>query len=131
MNEPDWNIRSISLGGHLEDFPHPLVYQWPNKHGVKRRVTITLNTWVGVGMGATHYYIRIEEEDNRAWNGKVWARAWDHKEKKGRNFEEEFLFPYQCKDFAHEMIAKYFNDGSYEIEWHGLETHHLYKREGD
>jgi hypothetical protein len=82
-------------------------------------------------MGATHYYVRIEEADNEAWNGEMWGRAWDHEEEEGRDFRAEFDFPYQCKDFAHSIIAEHFSDGIYDIEWRGLEGYHLYKREGD
>lgn len=116
----------------MTDIPEPHVRRFPNKHGVKRDVSVSFSTWVGVGMGATHYYVKIQEEWNRLWDGEGhWAKPWDDDGGEGKYFHEEFDFPYQCKDYAHKIIAEHFSDGKHSIRWQGMESYHLYKREGD
>ena len=130
-SEPDWHCYATVLGGHMKDLPEPHVLKWPNKRGVKRDVRVVLSTWVGVGLGATHYYVRVEEEDNYIWDGERWARPWGGiPDQEGQSFGGQFDNPLQCRDYAKEIITEHFSNGEHEIRWEGLEVEHLYRREG-
>lgn len=68
MGGPQWeNALSISGVGAFK-IPEPYIMRFPNKAGVRRDVNVTVSSWRGHSVGATHYYARVELERNAIWN---------------------------------------------------------------
>lgn len=88
MSKPDWNSSSSIHGGVLTDVPKPHIRKFPKK-GMKRRVEVTITSWVGTSMGAVHYTPRVEEEANPLWdsNESGWRYCWDDLEKNGTEMQ--------------------------------------------
>ncbi len=132
------------FGGHLKNIPLPLIRRYPSEIGELRRVTVHYSTWVGVGLGATHYYGRVEEEKNAYWDSKEerWQRSWDDEEAEGQSFSQESDTPTEAIDYTKKIVAEHFSDETlYKVDWNELDyfrenwipktVAHLYKREGD
>lgn len=133
MDEYDYFSRHSLFGGSVDDIPLPHVRMFPNSVGRLREVTCTLNTWVGVGVGATHYYAKVKEEDNPIWGefeGR-WTYAWDDGDKAGRCFEKSCDTQYQAAMFVQNTLVEHFLGDKYEIKHDSIRTFHLYLRDGD
>lgn len=74
---PDWDSTHSMSGPGIWDIPKPWVFRFPNDKGVRRDVIIKLDTWRGMSLGATHFYARVELEENEVWNPKelAWHRS--------------------------------------------------------
>lgn len=44
--------------------------RWPSKIGEKRGIKVEINSWVGISVGAKHYNVTVEEQDNMWWSEK-------------------------------------------------------------
>lgn len=71
MSKPDWSKGHNSHGGDVHNIPEPHVRRYPHK-GVKRRIDVRIDSFVGVCALARHYTPTIEEEANPLWNGECW-----------------------------------------------------------
>jgi hypothetical protein len=140
---PDWNSYSWrSTPEKIEDLPKPWVRKFPRPDGKKRTATITLMTWVGTAMGASHIHTTAKVEDNPVWDGRPWyddrAGGWVHfytdKEYDGMSYHGYFptkraalawaraLIADELKEFETKIVD---NVGSFDNK------KHLYARDGD
>lgn len=53
----------------LSCFPKPHVRRYPNTHGIRRHVGVNLTTYLGISLGAMHYYVKFDEDPNPVWHG--------------------------------------------------------------
>lgn len=145
-------------GGKLKDIPQPWERKWPDLEmrrqprweqkqpptEEKRRITLRFSSYVGTSaINATHYTVRIEEENNPIWNTEreLWQRAWDDIDCEGRTLREEFTLATRAVQWARIMIDEHFSGEEYDVNWSDLElfaedyrltdVQHLYAREGD
>jgi hypothetical protein len=122
----------IRLGGNIADYPEPhkLCSEDPD---YKRDVRVSVTSWIGIGIGAKHWYVTIEEEDDMIWDeeDQYWVKCWDHPDKyKGRHFSEQFIGEADAKSWARMIVAKHFSDGSHNVRDESG-TPWMYDKEGD
>jgi len=130
-------------GGYLADIPAPHLRRWP-ADARARRVTVDITSWIGVSIGARHYYCRVVEEDNPIWNpvletvgadaGKPhgWTYPWDDKEGKGQSFRNNKLFSeHAAIVWAKGVIATHFAGTRYAVEWPDHLERRALPRDGD
>lgn len=86
---PNYKSQNIRFGGHLSDIPKPHIRMFPNTVGRKRRVNFAVDSWVGMGQGAKHFYVKMRQEDNLIWDESdgIWTQAWDDEEADGSTKE--------------------------------------------
>jgi len=70
---PDWSNHHVvkNQPGYFDIWPK--IMRYPNKHGVRREVRLSITTWRGFSLGASHYYARITVESNAAWDPSLIA----------------------------------------------------------
>ena len=112
---------SIRIGGYLADLPKLYKTKWPESDEL-REVKIDLNTWVGLSLGATHWYVLIEEELNYIWHEKdqVWQECRDHPDElKGLKIEDRNSFTNKkdAQSWIRRMYKKHFNDGKHKARF--------------
>lgn len=73
MSKPNWSKDTEVYGGDIKDIPTPHIRKFPHK-GVKRRVEVHIDSFVGVVAYARHWSARVDEEHNPIWNGKTWQK---------------------------------------------------------
>ena len=116
--------RSIH-GGKWEDLGDERISRWTDSHwNGPRRVSVKIETWVGVSIGAKHTYARIEEEDNQWWDEKenAWRRIWDDTEASGFSLEASVYDDKQAVKIARNFLRLMVGDnkdGKWKIDWEG------------
>jgi hypothetical protein len=69
------------------------IRRWPHEYGGKRPIRVTINSWVGTSaIGARHYYLEVEEEENQWWCEKEnsWVTFSMDLHNKGREINGTF-----------------------------------------
>lgn len=59
---PHWE--RMSMNAPLEDMLKKPPWKKRSDYEKKRKVTLSVSTWLGIGIGAVHYYVKLEERDN-------------------------------------------------------------------
>lgn len=84
--------QSSSYGGHVAELPSgPRVRRWPASRYCcdtsafptsTRPLHVKITSFIGSAPGASHYKLRVEEEDNPVWDDDklTWRKAWDDTE---------------------------------------------------
>ena len=139
--KPDWKNFNHTYGGTLKDIPLPHIRKFPH-YPYKRRVTASITSWVGIGIGAKHTYATLEEEDNPIWNStrERWQDCWvgEDPEGRGKRIEAEFIDKRgrsaedQAKDWIRKTFAKEFSSKTHRLHYRNCirEPKWLY-RDGD
>jgi len=105
-------------GGHTHEFPQPLAWYWPGGE-FKRHVTCSIASWIGSGIGASHYHASVREEDNYVWNGERWAKPWRPDEGTlplPRSFDKAFMSEEAAIRYINRILKKHFPIDQYELE---------------
>lgn len=120
---PDWNMGTSYGGGEknsIWNIPQPWIMRYPNKAGDRQRVKIDLSSWRGISMGASHYYARVELEQNAVWDSRelTW-RIDDHAEVCKPCFFRAHVFSRkEGVDFIELVVQKFFGDDKrYRLEY--------------
>lgn len=106
-------------GGHHTKFPQPLVWYWPKGRRL-RNVSCRAFSWVGTAAGAKHWYARVEEESNHAWNGHHWACPWGVdmlEEGRGRKFDKSFLTEDAAVIWINKILKKHFSVETHRVTY--------------
>lgn len=117
---PDWDSSHSTSGPGIWDIPKPWVYRYPNDKGVRRQVTIRLETWRGMSLGATHFYARVELEENEIWNPKElgWHRSDAVPECKRTFYRAHVFTRAEGIKFIEVVINTFFSDATqYRLEY--------------
>lgn len=127
--------RCYRTGGYLADIPLPHVRAYPAK-GHLRRVTATIDTWIGLSGGAKHYYAKLDEDHNWIWHTErgQWQEAWDDREGKGLVLENKELFTHEdAQKWILQQYAEHFSDETHTLSWRDNDDRpdFMYKRDGD
>lgn len=116
MGMPDYS-GTFRLGGLFSEIPKPHIRLFPGPK--KRRVTIKIGTYVGIG---SHSYVTIEEESNPVWNSaeNVWQVSWDKSgdrdaEGEGLQFNARFAHYSSALRWAKRKCLEYFHPDTHEI----------------
>ena len=108
---------SYRKGGYVEEVEKPYRTLWPNTTKL-RAVHISITSWVGTSaIGAKHYYVCVEEEDNYIFCDGTWTVFWDHPEElRGLKFGEREAFTEEAdaRSWARRIYKKHFDDGLHE-----------------
>ncbi len=98
-------------GGHVEEFPHLDFETSPREYDDKPRpVTVSISTYGGVVVGATHWFVTITEAGNliRDDKDKVWRRIWRDPNYSGLKFERRHTNRDRLVRWAAGIIRKHF-----------------------
>ena len=104
------------MGGHFKDVPEPYKTLWPDSDK-KRIVTVSCISWVGLSIGAKHWYAELIEEDNYIIDGDTLQVCWDHPEElRGLRIDEREAFTEEAdaRSWLRRMYKKHFDDGKHE-----------------
>lgn len=88
--------------------------KWPDSDE-RRKVTINVETYIGMSVGAKHYYVSVEEENNHAWDpdrGR-WdsLNSWKYVGATGRRYEKrDCSSEFEAQQYAKHIIGKFFTD---------------------
>ena len=65
------------------------IRRWPSQIGEKRTIRAKIETWKGISIGASHWYVKIEEEENMWWcePENAWVNIYTDTEKGGYKLE--------------------------------------------
>ena len=110
----------IILGGKIEDYPGPLKFRWPDDVKHLRELVVTITSWKGTELGATHYYVSIEQEDNPFWGEEEqnWIVCWDHwQEKKGKRINERLKSLHEAMLWVDQTVTDLFSDMEYDVRF--------------
>jgi len=115
----------VIFGGDWEDLGEERISRWTDKHWHgPRRVSVKIESWVGISIGARHTYIRVEEEENQWWCEKnnCWQRIWQDSENGGFKLEASVYDDKQAikvaKNFLRLMVGNN-RDGKWQVDWQG------------
>jgi hypothetical protein len=67
--------------------------RWPSKTNEKRKLKVSINSWVGISIGAKHYNVKVEEQNNMWWceDKNSWVELSCDSEKGGYELEAKLL----------------------------------------
>ena len=122
---PDFQKSCGYFGGNLADLSKPHIRMFGPHSPLKRKVSIKVLSWVGIGIGAKHVYVRLELEDNSIWNSKEgrWQKCWDdHNSDPDLShieLETEFIledgYDKKITNWVRKTVKRYFPLDKYEI----------------
>lgn len=109
---PDWNNDHITYTNSSANNPRPWTLRWPNEHQLRRRIIVDFDSWRGIALGASHFYVKIREEQNAAWDGKeiCWVIYRDHADMKIRKFEADVFTREEAAKFVESVVGTFFSD---------------------
>jgi hypothetical protein len=144
--EKPYKSNTSAYGGNIADYP-----DWEKQlrsvlfPDYKRRVEVKITTWMGISMGAVHYYVHFELEDDPLLildpeTGKYTERVcWDHprehkrykiegtdyfddfypedKEGDWEKFKDKFMDLEFAKKFAYDQVAKHFPPNKFDVKY--------------
>jgi hypothetical protein len=96
--------------------------RWPSQIGEKRRLKITIDTWVGtMAIGAKHFYARIEEEKNMWWceGENAWVDLSCDTESSGISMEANVMTEEEAIAMALAFIEVTKARGKNRVTWDG------------
>ena len=112
-------------GGKIEEIPLPHRRK-SETPGEKRRVTITLTSYVGSWFGK-HVYVGFRVEGDAIWNSERddWQIPWEdlageYRFPDGADVHKKFNSEENAMKFAKEIVKKYFPSDKFKIEFMGL-----------
>ncbi len=82
------------------------IARWPSKTGKDpRKISVTINSWIGLSPGAKHYYVKVVEKDNMWWceEKNAWVNVTIDSECGGYKLEASIITEEQAI-----KLAKYF-----------------------
>ena len=84
----------------------------------QRKVKVDVTTFKGLSIGAKHYYVEVQEEDDAAWNEErqTWVTSSARKDLKGQRFTNgDFMRKQHAIRWANMIVSENFS--SHKIEW--------------
>lgn len=94
--------RASVFGGSIADYPDAKRYY---ANGEPRPVKVSVTSFAGVVVGATHFYAVVREDDNPIWDGLHWRKCWDDKDGRGREYERRCDSERKAQRWARLIIA--------------------------
>lgn len=109
---PDWKNCSVMFGHNCWDIPEPRVLRFPNNKGVRRTVSVSVTTWRGVALGASHFNASVEPEANSVWDGLeiAWVRDNTFPATKREAFRADVFTRAQAIGFVEIVLRTFFSD---------------------
>jgi len=113
---PDYNNGSSCYGGHKKNFSKKqMALRFFPGCGHKRKVTATITTWIGsYSVGAVHYYVKLEEEQNPFWDGEGWRECWDE-DGELKNIKYETKSKKRALELREELFKDNFNSKTHKL----------------
>lgn len=114
--KPCYPMKSSLMGGLIKEAGKKIIFYYPGPE--KRPVTMEVTTWIGYSPGAMHYYGKVKEDDNYAWNRKqnTWFQPWDKDERFiGRSFESNFDTEEEAYRFCRCVIRENFSPETHYV----------------
>ncbi len=95
--------------------------RWPSKVGEKRPVSVKINSWVGISIGAKHTYLEIEENKQEYWSEKenCWVEVLCDSEAKGFSLKAEVYTEEEAILIANEFLKLMFHKKTHVLNWDG------------
>lgn len=97
MTAVDWHI--------LKD--EQRIRRWPSAIGEKREIRVTITTWKGVSIGAKHWTVHVEEQDNAWWceDENAWVTIQCDSERRGYSLRAEVLSKQEAVKLATDFVT--------------------------
>jgi len=115
--EPDWNNSARIYGGDLDKMPKPHVHFYGGER--KRPVKARVFTWIGMSMGARHWYAELKEEPNPIWDSSehAWRVPFHDQESQGRTIQDNANTEAQAIRQVKVMFRREFSENTHILEW--------------
>jgi hypothetical protein len=120
---PDWHSPSRSSGGKPGDFwaiPEPWIWRFPNDKGCRRDVDAEITSWRGISIGASHFYAKIEVEQQQIWDPRevTWRRfdSGVHRNFAQEKYSADLLSRKAAIDFIELVIRRFYMGPEYRIK---------------
>lgn len=106
-----------------DDVDDERIRRWPSQIGEKRPISVKINSWVGISIGAKHVYAEVKEDDQAYWSESkaAWVYVSRDSEKSGYSMRAEVMTEKEAI-----AIAKTFVDliagkdlRNHEVQWDG------------
>lgn len=100
--------------------------KWPSPDPKETRgISVRISSWEGIGIGAKHWNVRVEEEDNSCWSEEEgsWVREYGSLHLQGLHMTANMLSEQAAIDVARAYIDITFGNphpGHHE-DWYGGE----------
>ncbi len=135
MAKPNFNCQTqcwyTSSSRFKDDVWHPVTRLFDDRRK-KRRVRVSIRVWP-VGW---HYYAKLKQDDNPAWDGEQWCLWHDDPDGRGAVAEGRFGTMREAKEFVRREMKKrrfrghkLWKDSA--TAWRPLAVGWLYKYDGD
>ena len=116
------NARQYIMAHDWEILKGERIPRWPSQIGEKRRLKVTIDTWVGTtAIGAKHFYARIEEERNMWWceSENSWVELSCDSENTGISMDAHVMSEEEAIAMALAFIDVVKARGRNRITWDG------------
>lgn len=119
---PDWDLYGHMSGGKIGDFleiPGEWIWRWPNDKGCRRDVNAEITTWRGMSIGASHFYAKIQIEQQQVWDPREMAwRTFDthaHRNFAEEKFEADLLDRDAAVAFIEIVLRRFYMGPEYRL----------------
>ena len=118
MTRPNIDKYGSRYGGNDEDFKH-MPLRFPSDVE-RRRVRVYIHSYIGIGIGAIHWYADVEEDDNGYLDheAKKFRTTWDASElehMKGKRFTFSCLTKTEAEQRVIELLKEHFPPEDYYV----------------
>jgi hypothetical protein len=82
-------------------------------------VVIDVNTWRGTAIGASHYYVKVKEEDNQWWSDEegCWCVSYRNRRDVQRKFEADVFSLEEAAALAAFIVKTYYADAGWSVRY--------------